>query len=185
MDSKKLIDYLETIDSYLSGEVVIYLYGSCAQMLLGEELRTSLDIDIAGPYCSGRLQEFRTAAEKAGLPINPGVSYQGDHIEWIGPLRLALPKPDSESDIVLWQGDRLTVRSVSPAHLIASKLIRYDASDMADIRFVIENARISYTEVCASVDELPKQFRNDPVLKDNLKSLKSDMMIWEGRNDDT
>ncbi len=147
-------------------------------MLLGEELRTSLDIDVAGPYCSGRVLEFRKAAEAAGLPIDPDPSFRGNHIEWVGPLRLALPKPDPTSDMVLWQGDHLTVRSVSPAHLIASKLIRYDESDMADIRFIVENAGVSYSDILESVKNLPARFGKDPVLIDNLENLKLDMQIW-------
>jgi hypothetical protein len=61
-------------------------------------MRTSLGLDVAGPYCSGHLQDFRNAAQSAGLPVNPDSDYQDDHIEWIGPLRLSLPEPSPESD---------------------------------------------------------------------------------------
>jgi hypothetical protein len=179
MDRDQLIQYLQSIDRQMSGDVNVYIYGSCAQMLLGEDLRTSLDMDLAGPYCSGNVAEFRRAAEQAGLPVDPDVTYQGDHIEWIGPLRLAVPPPDPERDVSLWQGNKVRVRTVSPARLVATKLIRYDQADQADIRFLIEKADLKHNQVREAVDDLPEQFRNDPLVRENLENLKDDMALWK------
>lgn len=84
MDRKTLQSYLEEIDANLTEDVILYIYGSGAHILLGEHMRTSLVLDVAGPYCSGHLQDFREAAESAGLPVNPESDYQDDHIEWMG-----------------------------------------------------------------------------------------------------
>jgi hypothetical protein len=180
MNRSELIDYLGEIDSHLSGNVELYVYGSGAQILLGEELRTSLALDVAGPCCSGNLREFREAAEKAGLPVDPDVNYQGDHIQWIGPLRLALPAPDQHTDMVLWQGDNLTLRTVTPARLIASKLIRYDDSDRADIQFLVERSGMEYSRIREAVEHLPDPFKTAPVVRDNLDNLRQDMKLWKG-----
>lgn len=181
MNRKQVVDYLETIDSHLTGEVVLYVYGSGAQILLGERLRTSLDLDVAAPYCTGNLREFREAAEEAGLPVDPDVAYQKDHIQWVGPLRLALPAPDPDKDLVLWQGNHLTVRTVSPARLIASKLIRYDESDQADIRFLIAHFRVSFSQLRDAVEDLPPPFNTNPVVRDNLDNLRADIEVWKER----
>jgi hypothetical protein len=179
MDREALLEYLERIDQDLSGDVTLYVYGSGAQILLGEEFRTSLDLDVAGPYCSGNLTEFREAAAKCGLPVNPEETYQGGHIEWIGPLRLILPAPEPDSDLILWQGDHLVVKTVGPARLIASKLIRYDTADQADIRFLMETTNVDMADIDRAVSELPDQFRDDPVVRENLENLKTDMGLWE------
>ena len=63
-------------------------------MLLGEEDRISLDVDIAGPYSQVNEAMLRSAAAQIGLPVNPPADFAGDHIEWIGPLRLCLADPD-------------------------------------------------------------------------------------------
>lgn len=179
MNRAQLIDYLAKIDENLDSEAVVVIYGSAAFMLLEEEMRTSLDIDVAAPYSMVSQSAFCKAAEMAGLPVNPDGDYADDHIEWIGPLRLCLPKPDDATDIVLWQGKFLVVKTVSAAGLIASKLIRYDETDQSDIHFLYFQMRISIDDIEAAVDTLPPAFRNDVMVRDNLENLKSDVMIWE------
>jgi hypothetical protein len=50
MDKKELVSYLEKIDQALQHPSSLCVYGSAAFILLDEPDRTSLDIDIAGPY---------------------------------------------------------------------------------------------------------------------------------------
>ena len=47
------------------------------------------------------------AAKQIGLPLNPADDYEGDHIEWVGPLRLCLASPE-ENSMILWQGSWIT-----------------------------------------------------------------------------
>ena len=96
MNKTELLDYLEKIDSYLTSETMLFIYGSAAFMLLDEAGRISLDIDVAAPYSSAKFPELKKAAGKAGLPVNPVETFQGDHIEWISFLRLCLPPPDEK-----------------------------------------------------------------------------------------
>ena len=105
-------------------------------MLLEEELRISLDIDVAAPFSQISLPVLEKAAQAIGLPVNPDETFQDDHIEWVGPLRLCLPRPDEQTDLLLWQGTHLSIKTVSPAGLVASKLIRYDEADQSDIHFL-------------------------------------------------
>ena len=50
MDSLALQAYLGKLDGALKGTAECCVFGSAACMLLGEEGRISLDVDIAGPY---------------------------------------------------------------------------------------------------------------------------------------
>jgi hypothetical protein len=178
MNKQNLISYLERIDQNLRSPVKIHVYGSTALMLLGEEIRTSLDIDVAAPYVVGDQGDFMQAAVKAGLPINPDEFYDADHIEWIGPLRLCLAKPDKDAP-VLWQGGKLTVQSSHPADLVASKLIRYDETDQSDIHFLFLHAKLIVSQIEEAVTRLPKPFSNDPIIRENLDNLRTDAAIWE------
>ena len=101
MDKKELISYLEKIDRALQNPSSLCVYGSAAFILLDEPDRTSIDIDIAGPYSQADMGELRRAAEAAGLSFNPAEPSQSNHIEWVSGLRLCLaqPQPDSE----LWK----------------------------------------------------------------------------------
>ena len=73
MDKQKLLNCFEKIDKVLHRNNMLYIYGAAALILLGEEDRTSLDIYVAGPYSEVDFPDFRQAAEKAGLFINPEI----------------------------------------------------------------------------------------------------------------
>ena len=178
MDKIGLTEYLERIDKALTHPATLYVYGSAAFILLDEPDRSSLDVDVAAPYSSADFADLRRAASAAGLPINPDEHYAGDHIEWIAALRLCLPPPVSGTDIKLWQGSRLTIKTVAIEQLIASKLIRYDEIDQSDIRYLVVQQRVSYGQIEAAAKLLPHPFCCDTLVLENLQNLKTDMRIW-------
>ncbi len=185
MDKSQLVSYLERMDAALHDDAVIYIYGSGAFILLDEPGRTSLDIDIAAPYCHVNERDFREAAALACLPVNPEYDSADDHIEWISALRLCLPKPADDSDIILWQGKHLIVKTVSIPALIASKLVRYDAGDRADVQYILTQHPVDYAKIEAGARLLPSPFNQDAVVLENLKNLKDDMLIWGASHDGT
>ncbi len=178
VDSKDLQGYLKIIDEHLRDDAALVIYGSAACILLGETGRTSLDIDVAAPYSAVNFPDFEQAAGKAGLKINPDETCSDDHIEWISSIRLCLSEPDDSTSQVLWRGRRLTVRTVSPSELVASKLIRYDDIDGTDIRFLCGQARLSFDDIAKAALQLPPAFRDDPVLRENLAGLETDIELW-------
>jgi len=181
MDHPQLLAYLERLDAELHKETVLCVYGSAAFMLLGEEGRTSLAVDVAAPYSRADFTQLRQAAGKAGLPVNPEEQYAGDHLEWVGPIRLCLPPPQAQTEQVLWRGKQLEVKTVSPAELIASKLIRYDELDRSDVQFLWRQTRPALRDIEAAVARLPAPFCADAVVLANLENLKVDLEMWSQR----
>jgi hypothetical protein len=179
-----LLTHLASIDLALRQRAVLYIYGSAACILLDEPDRTSVDVDVAAPYSVAEFADLQQAAEAAGLPVNPTEDYQGDHLEWISALRLCLPSPMPTSDILLWQGSKLTVKTVGIAELIASKLIRYDPTDQADIQYLVTQQPLEYLAVATAVARLPVPFDRDAVVLENLANLKTDLAMWRRRADD-
>ena len=173
-----LVGYLEAMDRALESPTVLYIYGSAACILLDEPERASLDIDVAGPYSQADEADLRRAAERAGLPVNPGEDYGGDHIEWIGPLRLCLQPPVEGTGMTLWQGARLCIRTGPVADLVASKLIRYDAVDRSDVQYLISQARTPFSQIQGAAARLPGAFASDPLVRENLDNLRTDMEMW-------
>jgi hypothetical protein len=172
--------FLERLDGALSAPTVLHIYGSAAFILLGEPERMSLDIDVAGPYSVADMGELQRAAASLGVPINPGEQDDRPHIEWVGPLRLCLPPPLPATDMLLWQGKKLSVKTGSAADLIASKLIRYDESDCADIQFVVRQGGVTWSDVQNAVRRLPVPFAQDALICENLNNLRTDMRMWQG-----
>ncbi len=178
MNRDGLIQYLKMLDANLKKPAKLYIYGGAALMLLEEEIRISLDIDVASPYSEVDYVDFQHACEAAGIPLNPDVDYDREHIEWVGPLRLCLPKPDPETDLTLWRGSYLTVQTGAPAKLVASKLIRYDETDQSDIHFLCFQYKLHFDQVRQAVAELPPPFRTDILVLENLEALRVDMHLW-------
>ena len=174
VNKTELIGYLERLDRALAAPATLHIYGSAAFMMLDEPDRTSLDIDVAAPYSNADLGDLRQAAAVAGLPLNPDDNAAVDHLEWISSLRLCLPKPNPATDLVLWQGGRLTVKTGSIPQLIASKLIRYDDIDRSDIQYVCRQTSVTVS----TVDELPPPFNRDPVVLENLENFRVDWKLW-------
>lgn len=178
MDAKSLREYLGKLDTALTEPARLCIYGSGAVMLLGQEDRFSVDVDIAGPYSTVNEQALAVAARQVGLPVNPPEEYSGDHLEWIGPARLCLAAPAPDNAVPLWQGSRLTVFTLPPADLVASRLIRYDPTDLADIQFLSIQARLQFEDVAQAVNRLPQAFRADALVRENLENLRRDLQRW-------
>jgi hypothetical protein len=178
VDKIELLCYLEAIDALLGSPASLCVYGSAAFILLDEPARTSLDIDVAGPYSRADMAELRRVAASVGLPINPDESYPKNHIEWISAVRLALRAPDPGSEVLLWRGRLLTITTVPFPDLIASKLIRYDPLDQADIQYLVAQRSIEHGLVEEAVRRLPPPFSTDTLVLDNLLALKEDMALW-------
>jgi hypothetical protein len=184
MNKPELISYLEHMDRALEKPATLYIYGSAACILLDEPDRTSLDIDVAGPYSQADEADVRQAAEAAGLPVNPGEEYGGDHIEWVGPLRLCLQPPVAGAEVTLWQGGKLRLQTGPVADLVASKLIRYDEIDRSDVQYLVTQSRTLFSDIEAAARRLPAPFARDPLVLDNLENLRSDMTMWGVSPDD-
>ena len=180
MNATTLREHLKRLDAALSEPASLCVYGSAAVMLMGEEDRFSVDIDIAGPYSKVNERALAAAAEQVGLPVNPPEDFPADHIEWVGPTRLCLAAPAAENAVVLWQGKNLALFTLPPADLVASRLIRYDPTDQADIQFLLIQSRVRFEAVAQAVTRLPAAFRDDALVRENLNKLRRDIQRWVG-----
>jgi hypothetical protein len=179
MDRSDIIAYFGRLDKELGVQTVLYIYGSAAVILLGADDRTSLDIDVAGPYSTVDSARFAEASAVAGLPVNPAFDVSSNHVKWVGTLRLCLPPP-APGAMVLWQGAHLVVKTGKVEDLVASKLIRYDETDQADVQFLFKSSRFTHESVAASVKLLPPPFSTDALVQENLANLKLDIAVWGG-----
>jgi hypothetical protein len=178
MDKTHLVEYFARVDQQLMQSAELLIYGSAAFILLDEEARTSLDLDVAGPYSKLNFEDFRKASRAAGLEVNPAEFDAGEHVEWISGARLCLAPPESTETMTLWQGRWLVVKTVAAADLVASKLIRYDPVDQSDVRYLIHQLRVTHDDVVKAVARLPAGFRQDAIVHENLGNLAEDMKSW-------
>jgi hypothetical protein len=179
MDKAALLAHLAAIDARLQTPATLCIYGSGACILLDEPGRITLDLDVAAPYSQANYADLEQAARRAGFPVNPDQDYSGEYIEWISALRLCLPRPAPETELLLWRGSKLTVKTVSVSQLIASKLIRYDEIDRTDIQYLCSQNRVPFAAVAAAAASLPEPFAKDPLVRDNLDNLRADLALWQ------
>ena len=62
MNKGDIISYFGRLDEGLAAPTVLHIYGSAAVILLGADERTSLDIDVAGPYSTADYARFEKAS---------------------------------------------------------------------------------------------------------------------------
>jgi len=178
MNAITLREHLARLDAALGEPAQLCIYGSAALMLMGEEDRFSVDVDIAGPYSTVNEAALAVAARQIGLPVNPPEDFPADHLEWVGPARLCLATPSPDTTVVLWRGSRLIIFTLPAADLVASRLIRYDPTDQADIQFLVIHARIRFEHVVEAVHRLPLSFRDDALVRENLGNFQRDLQRW-------
>src|SRR5712691_12826160 len=82
VNAATLRDHLARLDAGLGEPAKLCVYGSAPLMLMGEEDRFSVDVDVAGPYSIVNERNLAEVGQKIGLPVNPPEDYAGDHIEW-------------------------------------------------------------------------------------------------------
>ena len=181
VDAQTVLAYFERLDPLVRSGTVLHVIGGSAVVQLGAQIRVTADIDVALPYSKLELTEFVKASAKAGFPVDPSFGYQGAYVELVKPLMLTLPRPASEeSCIELFKGVNLTVRTSSPADLVASKLYRYSSQDQEDIQFLMGTGGMTIDSVRESVQRLPERFCDDVLIRENLINLESDLKLWKG-----
>lgn len=179
INEKTVLDYLTSLDGLVKPGTELFMIGGSAVVLLGANIRTTADVDIALPYSKFDMAGFAEASAQAGLPVNPSFGYQGAYVELVKPLMLTLPRPKNDgSEQILFRGANLVVKTGSGAELVASKLYRYSEQDQEDIRFLMSRGNVTMSAVREAVLRLPERFREDVLVRDNLANLENDAAMW-------
>jgi hypothetical protein len=115
------------------------LIGSAACLFAGMEGRTSGDLDIWKPASDYDRLELEAAAEKAGLMFDPKSALEPDapYLQLVEPGLTQL----GPFEPVLVERLGLLLYRPPVENLIAAKLIRAEAKDLGDIRFLISRHR--------------------------------------------
>ncbi len=138
LNGSQWFDLLERLASYLGREgspVRLCLIGSSACLFGGMEARSSRDLDLWRPMSDYDRQELRQAAEAVGVLFDPKSALEPDraYLQVIEPGIVEIgdftPEPIDRIG-------RLHLFRPPIENLIASKLIRGDARDIADILFL-------------------------------------------------
>ena len=83
-------------------------------------------------------------------------------------LVLPMASPDRPYNTV-FRGRRVTVRTPPAADLIIGKLERLEPEDVADVAFLAQRFAVTEADLTEAFGRLPKRWRVDPVIVDNLR----------------
>lgn len=149
--------------------VTLCLIASAACVFAGMELRTTEDLDIWQPSSEFDLLELKHSAEAAGLIFNP--------TEFLEPgrayLRIVEPgivQVGSFEPVAMFRMGRLVITRPPAEYIIASKLTRADAKDIADIGFLHKHYRADRAVVEAIIAGYPAAMRE--TAEENLVYLE-------------
>jgi hypothetical protein len=181
MESKELQEALILMDQNLKKPTRLHIRGGCACILHGEEFRSTTDIDAIPTASSFDPEDLAQACKKSGILLDPENLNDPEHIQSGEPFlqllteeNLVLPKEKPKSRMTLWQGGKLQITAPPPADIIVSKLRRCDAVDIQDIAFLLLRFEIKAPEIQEAFQRLPKELKNDPILRKNLENTLHD-----------
>lgn len=138
LDGPQWLELLERLASHLSKEgppVRLCLIGSSACLFGGMESRTSRDLDVWQPVSDYDRQELRQAAEAVGLLYNPKTALEPNR-PYLQIVEQGVVEIGDFEPVRVDRIGRLHLVRPPMENLIASKLIRGDARDVADILFL-------------------------------------------------
>ncbi|MBO6166950.1 MAG: hypothetical protein J6P13_01200 [Kiritimatiellae bacterium] len=179
INEQVLRDYFARLDRLVAPGTELFVFGGASIALLGSKIRTTVDVDVAAPYSRVDMVSFKEASKLAGLPVNPGMGYQGAYLEFVEERMLALPVQKRDEATVLFRGLNLTVITASESDLVASKLVRYNDKDRSDVQFLAGLGKVSPEDVKASVARMSPRLRSDVLVAENLSNLETDFMLWK------
>lgn len=118
------------------GPVRLCLIGSAACLFGGMDGRASRDLDVWKPVSHYDRLELKRAAESIGLLFDPKTTLEPDkpYLQLIEP---GVIEVGTFAPVLIDRLGRLEIWRPPIENLIVSKLIRCDAKDLSDIRFLI------------------------------------------------
>lgn len=149
--------------------VTLCLIGSAACVFAGMELRTTEDLDIWQPSSDFDLLELKRSAEAAGLIFNPTEFLEPDRA-YLQIVEPGIVQVGSFEPVAMFRMGRLFITRPPAEYIIASKLTRADAKDIADINFLHKHYRAELAIVKAIVSGYPAAMRE--TAEENLVYLE-------------
>lgn len=176
---------LEKIDSNLSRQghkADLTITGGGSVMYMGLEGRTTMDIDIVRKSSQFDEGALKTAVVDAGLMWNPTsdgepespfvqIIEEDNPIALLGRYRSTIDLPDAP------QLSNISLKSIPPENIVASKLDRMNLKDEKDIRFLVDK----YPEM--STSQIKTAIESFPVASSKNKALENFVIVQVMKND--
>ena len=139
--------------------VRLCLIGSAACLFGGMEGRTSADLDIWKPASDYDRVELKAAAESAGLSFDPKQLLEPNrpYLQLIEP---GLTQLGEFEPVFIERFGRLQIYRPPIENLVAAKLLRADAKDLSDIRFLMSRHRPEVARIRSIISEFKEPARD-------------------------
>lgn len=178
LNKKSILKIFSDIDKNLQEEVVLVAIGSTATIMLDQPKRTTNDIDIWLPASKiNNIFNFIKICELIGVKvIMPTEDYDFEedikqpYIQLISDessIVVEFGQYDRNKLITLYKGNMLTVLSLPPENIIASKLIRCKTTDINDCIFLIKKFRITPEQI-KNVTKTFKDKTDSEIAEENI-----------------
>ncbi len=149
--------------------VQLCLIGSAACIFAGMELRTSEDLDIWQPASDYDYTELKNASENAGLCFSPTGMLEPDQ-PYLQIVEPGIVQVGEFEPVRMFKMGRLIVTRPPIENIIAAKLTRADAKDIADIQFLHKHYQTAIPSIKKIIDSYPIPTRE--TAKENLIYLE-------------
>ena len=171
LDGPQWLDLLERLALELGQEgspLRLCLIGSAACIFAGMEARTSRDLDVWRVMSDYDRAELRQAAEAVGLLFDPKSTLDPDR-PYLQIVEQGIVELGEFTPVLIERLGRLHLLRPPVENLIASKLLRADPRDIADVIFLQSHYQAEIAKVRTIIATFPTEKRR--VAEENLLYL--------------
>lgn len=143
-------NFLQRLGDECTNSTLMYLLGGTALFLLGNP-RSTEDIDYLGDDLPSPKDDFALLVKKIAIELD--IEVEGVPIEGFLPI----PDGSEQRHILIGKYKALTVYAFDPYTIALSKIDRGFASDLQDVRFLVERGLVNLSILESQVPALEAQ----------------------------
>ena len=156
----KVVEVLSNIASHLKGEAKLVLIGSTVGILLGQEERMTVDIDVWMRDSDFDYGDLKQACEKAGVTFDP-TSYDEPKEFYLQIVREGVCQVgDFDKEVKIMRFGKMLVASPPIENIIASKMTRASEDDIKDSVFLMAVGNVAIEDVKRVINTFVGEDRN-------------------------
>ena len=165
------------IGKNLRYQIRLVLIGSSVGMLHGQPSRMTEDIDVWFPASQIDNSDMKAACELAGLLFDPKGDTNGrPYIQMVHPGIVVIGDYKKEHEIHVSRYGNLEIAHPPVENVIASKLVRAEERDIADIMFLIKKFDINHKNIRHVIETFSEAKRE--VALENMIYLSAMEEVW-------
>lgn len=156
---------LARIGAELRHPSTLTVIGSIISMSLGQDERSTDDVDIWDHTSKFDEEDLRQACEKAGVDFNPDgyIAPEKLYVQLVTPGIVQLGKFKGATEVLQFGNLKITRPPIE--NIVASKMVRGEPKDYDDSVFLIHRCQLDKEKIRAAINSIEDDFSKDTAME--------------------